>query len=467
MDDLRWILLLVGGLVVVAVYFSSRFEKEDWVREREEFDARKRSAKKKRPKSVDRQQQVRKAVAAAASKLRTEPQTETRAEPRIEPVMEDSAVNVEDAKHASFSAEPVAADSIINEEMDQAQPEKQKAEEAKPEKNVETKVGEVAEETAPAQEPVPAPVFEPTEDDNLAEAERVDVSKAATTSSSSEIPKNVVLNEDAKSTLDEIKAEEDEQGTVPEPEEVALKKNAGVKAEAKAQPKPESKVEPTIETESAIEAELSASSIRPGIEDEITSVTIPADLAIAEAELHNEKQQRNKPKEKLVDELEPLPENIEPLVLVLTIMAEEEPFTGVAVKEALEAEGLQHGEMRIFHCFDENLDLEADDNISNLEEPISVFSVASLLEPGYFELDKLENMEVPGLTLFCQLPGPMSGEDAFNIMLDKGRGVAVRLHGELCDDKRNRFTTQAKKYYQDRIATYSRELSVAKKKAGA
>jgi hypothetical protein len=33
MEDLRWILLLVGGLVVAAVYFSSRFEREDWVRE--------------------------------------------------------------------------------------------------------------------------------------------------------------------------------------------------------------------------------------------------------------------------------------------------------------------------------------------------------------------------------------------------------------------------------------------------
>ena len=33
--DLRWILLIVGIVVVAAVYFSSRFEQEDWKRERE------------------------------------------------------------------------------------------------------------------------------------------------------------------------------------------------------------------------------------------------------------------------------------------------------------------------------------------------------------------------------------------------------------------------------------------------
>jgi FtsZ-interacting cell division protein ZipA len=52
-------------------------------------------------------------------------------------------------------------------------------------------------------------------------------------------------------------------------------------------------------------------------------------------------------------------------------------------------------------------------------------------------------------------------------MLDKARGIAVRLHGQLCDDKRNRFTTQAKTHYQDRISTFVRELAVARKKIDA
>ena len=39
MDDLRWVLMVVGALVIAAVYFSSRFEREDWTREREQRQA--------------------------------------------------------------------------------------------------------------------------------------------------------------------------------------------------------------------------------------------------------------------------------------------------------------------------------------------------------------------------------------------------------------------------------------------
>ena len=58
MEDLRWILLLVGGLVVAAVYFSSRFEREDWVRERETLDARNRSKNRSKNQSQNHSQTV-------------------------------------------------------------------------------------------------------------------------------------------------------------------------------------------------------------------------------------------------------------------------------------------------------------------------------------------------------------------------------------------------------------------------
>ena len=35
MDDLRWILAIVGAVVVVAIYLSGRFEREEWKRDRE------------------------------------------------------------------------------------------------------------------------------------------------------------------------------------------------------------------------------------------------------------------------------------------------------------------------------------------------------------------------------------------------------------------------------------------------
>jgi len=50
-------------------------------------------------------------------------------------------------------------------------------------------------------------------------------------------------------------------------------------------------------------------------------------------------------------------------------------------------------------------------------------------------------------------------------MLDKGRGLAVRLNGQMCDEKHSPFTSQAKTYYLEKIATYNREVELARKRA--
>ena len=415
MEDLRWILLLVGGLVIVAVYFSSRFEREDWAREREQFNARKPSSRKaEKKKPVRRQQSIREELSSVAhSPVAHSPvEQPSRKEPRMTSAEEETkntksidlpvapVIPVDEEDDVAIALDTTVFDSALSSTSTSASTtEKDSTKDANP---VEEKIAE--------------------ESDDVNEQETVK------TASASEIPADVILTE---KTAQEFSA---------------------VQAEIK-----------NTEKTSEMGDEMPGLSIRPGIEDEITGVEIPADLAIAEAELHatlNKKTQQSVAPESDDAEMT-LPPNIEPLVLVLTIMSEGEPFTGQAVKEALEAEGLRHGEMRIFHY----IDGASDETESNNENALPIFSAASLMEPGYFDLDNIDEMEIPGLTLFCQLPGSQSGEDAFNLMLDKGRGAAVRLHGQLCDDKRNRFTTQAKTHYQDRIATFVRELSVARKKA--
>lgn len=144
-------------------------------------------------------------------------------------------------------------------------------------------------------------------------------------------------------------------------------------------------------------------------------------------------------------------QGIEPLVLVFMVMAEEgETFSGPDIRKALEAEGLAHGDMRIFH-FRQAAGQE------------TVFSVTSVVEPGYLEPAKLAQsgptqLQTPGLLLFCQLPGPLPGDEALELMLDKAHGLAVRLHGRLCDDRRNLLTAQTTADYCDRIASFKREM---------
>jgi len=356
-NDLRWVLMLVGAVVVLAIYFSSRFESEDWTRERKQFakDKTARSGKKSRRKKTSS-----KAPSVVAREI-------VKKEPRMDTV-EPMAANVI-AENPAVS-EPDMSELVID---------------MSAQDDVESEVAEL--KTVPIE-------------DNTS-FEKVSIKKALVEETSPHVE------------IDSAKPiEKTDEGLLP--------------------------VEEPIE---------------PGIEDEITEVTIPVDLAVAEAEIHiagivaDEEQAQAD-----------IPLDIEPLVLSVIVLAdEEETFSGIDVREALETEGLSHGEMSIFHFHDPNKKavLNTDD---------AVFSVANLLEPGIFDLDKLEELSTPGLMLFCQLPGPLAGEAALELMLDKGRGLAVRLNGHMCDDKRNPFTTQAKNYYLDRIATFNHELQVAQKK---
>lgn len=359
MDDLRWVLLVVGAVVVVAIYLSSRFENEDWSRERKQFAKNKagRSGKKLRRKKV----------------LPT----------------------------PKFTPEPVVAQAAVKKE---------------PSMNVSPAVTEkpVVEEPIVEKPIISELVIEVTaQDDNpVSEISALEISPAENVTSPEKKP--VVDDKNDR----EIPAEETTKDTVEtENEELSVK-------------------EP----------------VTSAIEDDITEVEIPVGLAAAEAQIRIA--------DIVEDEVPPekLALDIEPLVLSVVVLAdEEEVFNGQEIKEALEAEGLRHGAMSIFHLHDPN-------NNNVTENDDAVFSVANVLEPGFFDLDKLEEINTPGLMLFCQLPGPLPGEDALELMLDKGRGLAVRLHGHMCDEKRNRFTTQAKNHYLDRISTFNREVTLARSK---
>jgi cell division protein ZipA len=440
MEDLRWILLLVGGLVVAAVYFSSRFEREDWVRERETLDARKRSQKKARNRpqnpsqnsSKNHSQQNVPPRDLVKARVASEVSHPVASSPRKEPQMSNLDVVAENTSAADLSAaemvmeedpatslnfnESATIDSTVVSEMD-LEIDSEMDSEMDSEKTL-SKMENVIDQYSP---------WSLSEEGTHTESEEANQPEVITTSEVSEIPADVALPEESVAILEETKS-----------------------------------AAQNSDDDAHDEEELPASSIDAGIEDEITDVDIPFELATAEAEIQIENHRRDTSESTSPQMAQNV--NIEPLVLVITVMAEDEKFSGPAVREALEAEGLEYGDMRIFHYFDRDAS-SASDN----EDPANVFpvfSVASLVEPGYFELKKLDEMEMPGLTLFCQLPGPLSGEKALEIMLDKGRGLAVRLQGQMCDDKHNRFTTQAKTHYQDRIATFTRKLTVAKKKAG-
>jgi cell division protein ZipA len=94
---------------------------------------------------------------------------------------------------------------------------------------------------------------------------------------------------------------------------------------------------------------------------------------------------------------------------------------GAKLLEALLAESLEHGKYSIFHR------LHSDGGI--------VFSVASMVEPGTFEVEKMGETLYPGITMFSQLPAPVPGMHALNELIACARRLQANLGGTLQDER--------------------------------
>ncbi len=128
-------------------------------------------------------------------------------------------------------------------------------------------------------------------------------------------------------------------------------------------------------------------------------------------------------------------------------------FAGDALRNALEREGLSFGRYSIFH--------------RELEDNQVLFSVASLVEPGSFDLAEMPTREYPGVSLFAVLPGPFTGTRVFDEMLSAGRHLATKLGGLLQDDKRQPLTGQKVLDLRDSVEAFDLRLHPPRREGGA
>jgi len=94
---------------------------------------------------------------------------------------------------------------------------------------------------------------------------------------------------------------------------------------------------------------------------------------------------------------------------------------GARLKNAILAEDLTFGRYDIFHR------LHTDGR--------PVFSVASLREPGTFDLAAMAATQYPGVALFVVLPGPVPAAEAIDEMVFTARALAAQLGGGLADER--------------------------------
>jgi len=150
-------------------------------------------------------------------------------------------------------------------------------------------------------------------------------------------------------------------------------------------------------------------------------------------------------------ELEPEAQaQVEQKIVTLRLVARNRgSFRGDELILSMRGIGLQRGKFGIFHRFDGD------------EESAAVFSAASLVEPGHFDVENIKEQEFPGISLFLVLPGPMDGVDAFDLMIAAARTLAQSLDGELVDESGSTLSIQRERYMREEIVQFEHNNKVA------
>lgn len=160
-------------------------------------------------------------------------------------------------------------------------------------------------------------------------------------------------------------------------------------------------------------AKLGFNSLRNHIEDEI-------DPALSA------KRVRSPSPSSLPETLEPSREDDPPEIVMLHIMAKNgKQFVGYELLQAILACGFRFGEMDIFHRHQK----------ANGHGKV-LFSLASALEPGTFDMNAMGGYACAGLTLFMQTEKMKDAIAVFDLMLNTAQELADDLNGILMDEKR-------------------------------
>ncbi|MCP3909089.1 MAG: cell division protein ZipA [Oceanicoccus sp.] len=186
--------------------------------------------------------------------------------------------------------------------------------------------------------------------------------------------------------------------------------------------------------------------------------SVAAEPPVAEEDIITEPMVTEPEPEELVAEAEPVeekapelqekttePQTGEQEVVVINIVAKDEPFKGPDLLHILLACDLRFGDMNIFHRHEQ----------SNGKGPVQ-FSMANSVEPGYFDLDAIDDFSTPGVCFFMSVPGPEDAIKAFECMVETAQCLVSNLNGEMLDESRSAMTNQTLEHCRQRLRDFER-----------
>jgi len=119
---------------------------------------------------------------------------------------------------------------------------------------------------------------------------------------------------------------------------------------------------------------------------------------------------------------------------------------GEDIVVAAEKTGLVFGYMNVFHRL-----------VEGHPERGPIFSMASIMKPGSFEMSTIREMETPAIAFFLTLPAPMTALDAWEKMLPTVQRMGELLDGVVLDDSRNALGRQRIAHIRDDLRAYDRQ----------
>ena len=153
-----------------------------------------------------------------------------------------------------------------------------------------------------------------------------------------------------------------------------------------------------------------------------------------------------------VEAAEPLPveEPAAQKIVTLRVVARDRgAFRGDELILSLRGIGMRHGKFGIFHRFDG----DAEDR--------AIFSAASLVEPGSFDLSNIKDQAIPGISLFAVLPGPVAAVEAFDLMMAAARAIAKTMEADLLDESGSTLSIQRERYMREEVIAFEHARQIA------
>ena len=119
---------------------------------------------------------------------------------------------------------------------------------------------------------------------------------------------------------------------------------------------------------------------------------------------------------------------------------------GEDIVVAAEKTGMDFGHMSVFHRL-----------LEGHPERGPVFSMASIIKPGSFDMATIRELETPAIAFFLTLPAPVPALDAWEKMLPTVQRMAELLEGVVLDDSRNALGRQRIAHIRDELRAYDRQ----------